>query len=132
MKKFTLISLLILSFSQVAVAAPNTSDIQIGSGSMGPKSTLSFTLADLAPNVSYYVYCDISANLPADVDVYTNSMPAYLDGKQAENVLKLKLDHYSQGYKLKAAAQNYMQNIVFTNLDDKATVNLSNCVAKVN
>jgi hypothetical protein len=131
MKKTILVSLLALSFHSLAVASPNTSDIKIGSGSMGPKSSLSFTLSDLAPNVSYSVYCDMSANTGTEVDVYTNSMPAYIDGQQMSNVLKLK-DHYAEGYKLKASAQNYMQNLVFTNLDDTATVNVSNCVAKIN
>lgn len=44
-----------------------------------------------------------------------------------DNIMKKNHDVY----KLKASAQNYMQNLVFTNLDDAATVNVSNCVAKV-
>jgi hypothetical protein len=139
MKKFAMLSLALLSLGKVALAHPNTSDVDLLSyGSMEPKQSMSIPLDKLAPNVNYKVICkNIHANMSADIDVYYNAGIAFtaLDGKEVtSNVMQLKADHYASGYTLTFTGVNNtggIKAIELTNLDDKAVVGLHECVAKV-
>jgi hypothetical protein len=132
MKKIALTSLVLLSLTSIANAASHSSDIDLGSTYLSPKQSFTFSLAKLTPNVAYDVFCRLSFNMYADVNLYTNADTSYLDGQKISgNILKLQKDHYASGYDLDIDVTSpAMQSLEFTNLDDTANINLVSCVAK--
>ena len=137
MKKVLLI-LSLLTFSS-AVFASFSSDIPLSPsyGFISPKQTLNFDLTGLVAGVNYDIVCDnIGLNMAQNVDVYYKGAQAVklVDKFSSSSVFTLINDDAPIGYKnvvFRGVNLDKSATFELTNLDDTATVNFVNCVAKV-
>jgi hypothetical protein len=135
--KRRMLTSLFLVFTNLAIAAPMTSDIQLNPVLVGPGQTNSISLSQLVRNVPYDVTCMIRSNGAAEQEfdaVKTNFNIYSINGQSTFGVIKLpaKGRVVADGVDLLVPSVDAdMSALEFTNLDDTDYVSVSGCVAKV-
>jgi hypothetical protein len=137
MKKLSLLGLTLLCMTQIAVAAPMTSDVNLQDGFADPHKTLSISTAALVQGVQYDVQCHIftvqkEGNF-TPVDIKTNLYgPVSVNGVQVNSNIITLTENNVQATMLIHNVQSLSQpSLNFTDLDDTFGIAVTDCVASV-